>query len=192
LEEIRTVGNSHWQILDRRLLVDRSPFAKIYDEDVKLTNGETITNFVRVELPPFAIVFALMEDGRVPFVRQYRLGIRAYTLELPAGHLDGEEDALIGAKRELLEETGVEAPDWQFLGKYVMDANRHCGWCYAYLATRGGQVRQPDPGDLGEFAVEFLPFDEVQHALTSGVLISGPTALCAGLALNALSRQKVE
>src|SRR5437868_2106672 len=67
---------AHWRLLDRRLLVDRSPYAVIYDEDVQLPDGETIANFLRVELPPFVIMLVEMEDGTVPFVRQYRQGVR--------------------------------------------------------------------------------------------------------------------
>ena len=60
----------------------------LYDQDLQLPDGEILTNFLRVELPPFVIVFAVMDNGQVPFVRQYRQAVRAYTLELPAGHLD--------------------------------------------------------------------------------------------------------
>src|SRR5438552_15748191 len=77
-----------WETVDRRLLVDRSPFAKIYDEDVQLTNGTIIKNFVRVELPDFVITFTVTREGLVPLVRQFRQGLGDYTLELPAGHID--------------------------------------------------------------------------------------------------------
>src|SRR5438045_7873334 len=60
------VKPGHWHILERRLLVDRSPYAVIYDEDVQLPNGETVTNFTRIELPQFVIMVVLMEDGTVP------------------------------------------------------------------------------------------------------------------------------
>jgi 8-oxo-dGTP pyrophosphatase MutT (NUDIX family) len=175
-----------WQILDQRLLVDRSPYAKVFDEDVQLPGGAQIKNFVRVELPAYVMVFALLKDERVTFVRQYRLGARDYLLELPAGHLEDAEDALPGAQRELLEETGVAGSDWQSLGKYMMDANRQCGWAYLYLVRDVEQVALPDAGDLGDVSVEFFSLDAVHRAWAAGEFISAPTALCIGLALDAL------
>ena len=175
-----------WETLDRRLLIDRSPYARVYDEDLRLPDGAVIKNFVRVELPDFIIVFAMLADGRVATVRQYRQAISDYTLELPAGHLEPGEDALIAAKRELREEAGIEADDWRFLGKFVMDANRQCGWAHIYIAQGARQVVAPDPGDLGEMTVHLMTLDEIRRAWAAGEMVSAPTALGIGLALNAL------
>jgi ADP-ribose pyrophosphatase len=182
---------ANWQVLDRRLLVDRSPYARIYDEDVRISNGQVIHNFIHVELPDFVIVFACLEDGRVPFVRQYRQAVRAYTLELPAGHTEDGEESLSAAQRELREEAGVEASAWQFLGKYVMDANRGCGWAYVYLAQGARLTLPPDPGDLGEMTLHVLSLDEVRQALAAGELVSAPTAMAVGLALHRLDSEDV-
>jgi len=177
-----------WQVVNRRLLVDRSPYARIFEHDVIMPGGETIHDWIDVELPPFAMVFALCEDGTIPFVRQYRQAALAYLLELPAGHLDDDEDPLVGAKRELREETGLEASDWTFLGRYVMDANRGCGWAYTYLARGACQVAAPNHGDVGVMSVHLLTLDETYKLWSSGGFHSGPTSLCIGLALNVLGR----
>lgn len=179
-----------WQTLDRRLIVDRTPYAWVYDEDIRLPGGETIQDFVRVEFMPFVIVFAALEDDRVPLVRQYRQAVNDYTLELPAGHIHDAEEPLAAARRELREEAGVEAAEWQFLGRYVMDANHECGWAHVFLARQARQVALSDPGDLGEMTLHLLTLDEVRHAWGNGELVSAPTALCVGLALNALEMRK--
>lgn len=48
-------------------------------------------------------------DGRVLLVRQYRYAVDAYVWELPAGRLDPGETLEAGARRELVEEAGLEA-----------------------------------------------------------------------------------
>jgi ADP-ribose pyrophosphatase len=52
-------------------------------------------------------------EPRVLLVRQFRHAAAQYLWELPAGGLDGKEDPLTGAKRELLEETGYTSTRWK-------------------------------------------------------------------------------
>jgi 8-oxo-dGTP diphosphatase len=57
-----------------------------------------------------AAVYALLyADGRLLLMRRAGSGYKDGTLALPAGHLDGGEDAVTGLVRELAEETGVVA-----------------------------------------------------------------------------------
>lgn len=58
-----------------------------------------------------------VEDGRVWMVRQYRVALGRPVLEIPAGKLDAaDEDPLAAAQRELQEELGMEATQWESLG----------------------------------------------------------------------------
>ncbi|MEV2240354.1 NUDIX domain-containing protein [Micromonospora sp. NPDC049891] len=57
-----------------------------------------------------AAVYGILRDrGRVLLIRRAATGYRDGQLSLPAGHLDGGEDAVTGLVRELREELGVEA-----------------------------------------------------------------------------------
>jgi len=55
-----------------------------------------------------AVYGVLRRDGRVLLLRRKGSGYRDGQLSLPAGHLEGEEDAVSGLRRELREELGVE------------------------------------------------------------------------------------
>ncbi|PJF36225.1 MAG: hypothetical protein CUN49_06545 [Candidatus Thermofonsia Clade 1 bacterium] len=176
----------HWQVLDKRLVADRSPFARAYDLDFRLPDGRVITNWLQVELPPFVVTFPLTAQGEVIFVRQYRQVVGDHLLELSAGHLEAEETPEAAAARELFEECGAIAASWQFLGRYIMDANRNCGWAHIFLA-RGAQIVAPsNSGDVGEMSVHCLPLAEVKQRWLAGAFISAPTSLAIGLALGAL------
>ena len=61
-------------------------------------------------------IVALNEEDDVLLIRQYRHPIRAREWELPAGILDiANEDPVVAARRELLEETGLAAANWELL-----------------------------------------------------------------------------
>jgi 8-oxo-dGTP pyrophosphatase MutT (NUDIX family) len=64
-------------------------------------------------LEPFraaVAVYGILRDrDRVLLLRRAGTGYRDGQLSLPAGHLDGGEDAVTGLVRELREELGVEA-----------------------------------------------------------------------------------
>ena len=58
----------------------------------------------------------LLDKSQVLLLKQYRHALRDHILEIPAGTMDGRETALNCAQRELVEETGHSAKDWQKLG----------------------------------------------------------------------------
>ena len=70
-----------------------------------------------------AAVILAVENGEILLVEQYRVPLGMRALELPAGLIgddDGgeDEDPLTAAKRELEEETGYTATDWQDCGEF--------------------------------------------------------------------------
>ena len=82
--------------------------------------GETI-QFNIIDRPRSVLIVAITKDGRVILVRQFRPGIREASLEIPAGLLDGEEQPMDGARRELEEETGFKADSFEVLQEVFHD-----------------------------------------------------------------------
>ena len=106
-----------------------SPLRKVHDwaawslvrGDFTDPDGESFTRTF-VQSPGAVGVVALRDgaDRRVVLVRQYRPTLHQKTLEIPAGMRDQEgEDSLVTAKRELREEVGLEADEWQRLGMQI-------------------------------------------------------------------------
>lgn len=87
-------------------------------DTVTLPNGASAELEI-VHHPGGAAVVALDADNRVCLLRQYRHAAGGWLWELPAGKLDGGEAPLLCAQRELEEEAGRQARDWQALGKIV-------------------------------------------------------------------------
>ena len=69
-----------------------------------------------------AVILATTETGEVVLVEQFRHPLGRQSIELPAGLIGDEtagEDALVSAKRELLEETGFSASNWSEIGEFA-------------------------------------------------------------------------
>lgn len=89
-------------------------FLKVQRDQISLPDGRPATR--EYILHPGAVVaLPLFEDGSVLLERQYRYPLGQVFIEFPAGKIDPGEDALACAKRELLEETGYTASNWEFL-----------------------------------------------------------------------------
>ena len=138
-----------WQILASRPLLDRSPWLCVWEEDVRLPNGMTIEGYLRSRERDYAMVFAVLDDGTVPLVQQYKHGVAGPSYDLPAGYLDTpNEPPLAAAQRELREETGLVADRWRALGHLLIDTNRGDTRAHIYLAEgaklTGSQALDPE------------------------------------------------
>lgn len=173
-----------WETIARRELIDRRPWLRVWDEDVRLPDGRTIEGFTRLELPDFAVVVALTTDGRAVVERSYKHGPRRVSLSLPAGFLEPGETPAHGAARELLEKTGFSASAWTALGSFIVDGNRDCGTAHLFLARDARPVREAEAGDLEEIAVDLMPFQDLLRAAQEGQVAM--LAIAAALALAAV------
>lgn len=62
-------------------------------------------------------VVPLDDEGNIYLVGQYRYTLDEYSWELPEGGGPIGEEPIVAAKRELKEETGLEAKEWSFLAR---------------------------------------------------------------------------
>ena len=121
-----------------------------------------------------AVYGLLVEDGRLLLMRRAGSGWKDGTLALPAGHLDGGEDAVAGLVRELAEEIGVVAarsacrlapvlhsgPDHPGGDEYLNLFFTVAAWTGTPTIREADKCTElvwADPADLPADAVDYLP-----------------------------------
>jgi ADP-ribose pyrophosphatase len=89
-------------------------FLKVTRDRIKLPDGsESQREFIRH--PGAVVILPLLPDGRVLLERQFRYPNDRVFIEFPAGKIDPGELPLATARRELEEETGYTAKEWNFV-----------------------------------------------------------------------------
>jgi ADP-ribose pyrophosphatase len=77
-------------------------------------DGQAVTK--EIVLHPGAVgILALPDADHLVLLRNYRFPLNETLWEIPAGTLEPDEDLLHAARRELAEETGYQATEWEKL-----------------------------------------------------------------------------
>jgi 8-oxo-dGDP phosphatase len=117
-------------------------------DDVRMSDGQVVQREV-VAHPGAVAIVALDDDGKIVLVNQYRPAIATRLDELPAGLLDvGGESALDAAQRELAEETGLSAEQWNVL------IDLHSSPGFTNEAVRIFLARGISSGSVDDFTAE--------------------------------------
>jgi ADP-ribose pyrophosphatase len=129
------------------------------------------------------------KDPLIVIERQYRHAAGQYLYEVPAGKIDGDEDRLAGAKRELIEETGFRAKKWTKLTRYFASPGFLGEWMQVFLAEglTPGEA-QPEPDERLE--IFLVPISEVLRLIDAGEIRDGKTLVSVMLYARRIAAKK--
>lgn len=127
---------------------------------------------------PGAVAVLAIHNGRLLLVDQYRQAMGRCELEIPAGKLEPDEDAMEAARRELEEETGYKCGKLSLLHSFYTspgfaDEIIHLYW--AEELTQG--EASPDEDEFLE--VIEATFEEAQQYISAGRISDAKTILAA-------------
>lgn len=164
---------------------ERVSSQRIYDsrwcglrrDEVRLPNGRAQEYHV-IEIGDAVAVLPVLADGRVVLVGQYRYPHGKTHWEIPAGRLHDAEPPADGARRELLEEAGVEAARLSPLPGFYPTNGISAHFAHAFVAEDCHIVGEPRPEDSEQLLRRVFTRAEVEALLDAGRFEDAFTALC--------------
>lgn len=163
-----------WKTLSSKT-VYQGKYLTVKEDEITTPAGEKAT-FSWVERVPFSIIIPVDNDNQIFVVNQYRYIVKKESLELPMGYNDPGENPLIGAKRELQEEIGATAKNWQKIGEFSLApglTNQRAHVFTAHHLILGA----PNQDATEDLQVLKLSEPEISRKIASGEIHDGPTII---------------
>lgn len=107
-----------------RSLIHKGHIVDFYNDTMQLPDGR-LADWDYLHHKGASAIVPVDSDGKIIMVRQYRNAPERYTLEIPAGGLNHNEDRMEAAIRELEEETGYQAGEV----KHLLDLYTTVAFC---------------------------------------------------------------
>ena len=158
--------NNPWTTLERNEVYDNNWINVNEHQVLNPSGGPGIYGVVHFKNTAIGVL-PLDEDNNTWLVGQYRYPMQAYSWEIPEGGGALGVDPLIGAKRELLEETGLVATDWTEIQRMYLSNSVSDEMAVIYVA-RGLTMTEAEPEETEQLIVKKLPFEEAYQMVMDG------------------------
>jgi ADP-ribose pyrophosphatase len=155
------------------------PLFRVYTDKI-IENGRELTRDV-VRHNGSVVILAVDDakskrDPMIVMERQYRHAAKEFLLEVPAGKMEEGEDALAGAKRELLEETGFKPKRWRKMVRYFASPGFLGEFMQVFLAE-GLTLGDAQPEYDEQIEIEMMPLSKVLSMIDEGKIHDGKTLI---------------
>jgi ADP-ribose pyrophosphatase len=155
---IEPVAVGPWRRLKREVAYENA-WITVWHDEVSRPDGSPgiygVVHFANLA----AGVVVLDDRDRVLLVSQHRYTLDAPSWEIPEGGVGPTESPLDGIRRELREETGVEAADWREIARLHLSNSVSDEAAILFVAT-GLTHGAAEPEATEEIESRWLPFDE--------------------------------
>lgn len=156
----------------KKQYVYRGKILSVRSDDAELFDGTPCKREIVEHSGGAAALY--VENGKIPFVRQYRYAYGETVLEIPAGKLERDEDPKEAALRELKEEAGVKAEDATLICELYPSPGYTNEKIYVYRVENGSPcAARPDEGEY--LTVEWIEETKAKEMLLNGVFHDSKT-----------------
>ncbi len=162
-----------WTTLSDKIVYD-NPWIELHHQEVLNPNGNPgIYGLVHFKNLAIGII-PLDENNHTWMVGQYRYPLKKYSWEIPEGGGKIGVDPIFSAQRELLEECGIIAKDWQKLIEIHLSNSATDEYAIIYVA-RNLSFTAAEPEDTEQLKLKKVPFEELFQLVMRGEITDAMT-----------------
>lgn len=155
-----------WTKLSSKTVYD-NPWIKVSHEEVLNPNGgEGIYGKIHFKNRAIGII-PIDAEGYTWLVGQHRYPLNTYTWEIPEGGGPFESTPLEAAQRELLEETGLVADEWNLIQEMQLSNSVSDEVGFIYTAE-GLTQKAPCPEETEQLTLKRIPIEEAINMVLNG------------------------
>jgi ADP-ribose pyrophosphatase len=165
------------KLLSSKVVYQGSLFRVLHDKLIEPGGKRSERDVIRHNGSVVILAIDPSKSKKNPWIvveRQYRHAANQYLWELPAGKLEPGEDALVGAKRELSEETGYTAKNWTPLVEYYASPG-FLGESMKVFLAEGLVAGDAHPEDDEQIEFRLVKLSEVLKMIEKGAILDGKT-----------------
>ena len=162
-----------FDVVDSEIVLE-APILAVRRDQVRMPGGNISAREIVEHFGAVAVV-AADEDNRLYLLNQWRQAAGKRLVELPAGLLDvADEDPLEAAKRELVEEAGLEAESWSLLTDMFSSPGFAEEAVRIYLARGLRAVDKPEAHDEeADMTASWIDVEETVVMALRGEILNG-------------------
>lgn len=127
-----------------------------------------IKTFERLKRYDTAVIIPITQDGKIIIANQEQPGKKPF-IGLVGGRLDEGEEPLEAARRELLEETGYEAKEWELLDA-VQPVSKIDWTVYTFIAKDCHKIAEQNLDGAEKIELIFVDFETFIERVLQGDL----------------------
>jgi 8-oxo-dGTP pyrophosphatase MutT (NUDIX family) len=155
-----------WQIIDEQKIYDNNWITVKHYNVINPSGNKGIYGKVHMKNAAIGIV-PLDEEMNTYLVGQFRFVLNEYSWEIPEGGAPLDDAPLASAQRELLEETGLKATQWEMIQEMTLSNSVTDERCFIFLARELSQHASA-PEETEELIVKKISFEEVFQMVYNG------------------------
>ncbi len=147
---------------------------KLREDTYHFLPNDIVQDFTVFEFADWVNIIPITPSGEIVMIRQYRVGVRRETFEIPGGLIsDDDRDPAEAAVREMIEETGYSSGEVIRIGTVEPNPAIQNNRCYTYLARNAvpASAQKLDPTEA--IKVELVEKSKVYGMISRGLITHG-------------------